>query len=149
MTDFLQIAHHLLVGRLRLALLLLLILSVVAVLGPLLETRQRAPEGIARAYLQAVERGDVEAALATIDPAEREAQRERVALQAHNRYAIVTLVLGRPSALDLLTGRPVAGAWVTALADVTTIGGERWRSTSTAPLVQRDGVWYLSRPLFA
>jgi hypothetical protein len=122
---------------------------MVAVLGPLLETRRRAPEGIARAYLQAVERGDIEAALATIDPAEREAQRERVALQARNRYGIVTLVLGRPSVLDTVTRRPVASAWVTVLADVTTVSGERWRSTSTAPLVERDGAWYLARPLFA
>jgi hypothetical protein len=149
LTLFLQLAHTILVGRLRLALLLLLLLSVVAVLGPLVETRRRAPEGIARAYLQAVERGDIEAALATIDPAEREAQRERVALQARNRYAIVTLVLGRPSVLDALTRRPVASAWVTVLADVTTVTGERWRSTSTAPLVERDGAWYLARPLFA
>jgi len=133
----------------RFALLLLGLLGVIAVAGPLLETRQRAPEGIARAYLRAVEQGDVEAALATIDPAERDAQRDRVALQAHNRYAIVTLVLGRPSLLDLVTGREGQSAWVTVLADVTAITGDRWQSTSTAPLVERDGVWYLTRPLFA
>ncbi|MFN8635482.1 MAG: hypothetical protein U0893_16675 [Chloroflexota bacterium] len=137
------------VSRVRLALLLLLLVGLVAFVGPLLETRQRAPEGTARAYLHAVEQGDLEAALTSIDPAERESQRDRVALQAHNRYAIVTLVLGRPSLLDRLTGRQLAPAWVTVLADVTTITGEHWRSTSTAPLVERDGVWYLSRPLFA
>ena len=76
-------------------------------------------------------------------------QRERVALQFRNRYAIVTLVLGRPSLLDRLWPARVAPAWVTVLADVTTVAGDRWRSTSTAPLVERDGVWYLTRPLFA
>jgi hypothetical protein len=122
---------------------------MVAGLGPLVETRQRAPEGIARAYLRAIERGDVDAALATLDPLERDAQRERVAWQIRNRYEIVTLVLGRPSLVDQLTGRGFAPAWVTVLAEVTTVAGDRWRSTSTAPLVQRDGVWYLTRPLFA
>lgn len=142
-------AHTVRVSRLRLAVLLLALCAIVASIGPLVETRQRAPEGIARAYLAAVERGDVDAALATLDPAQREAQRERVALQVRNRYAIVTLVLGRPSLLDLATGRDVSAGWVTVLADVTTITGDQWQSTSTAPLVERDGTWYLTRPLFA
>ena len=96
-----------------------------------------------------MEAGDLDAALATIDPLRRDAERERVAWQVQNRYAIVTLVLGRPSLLDRLTRRELAPAWVTVLADVTAVTGERWRSTSTAPLVERDGVWYLTRPLFA
>jgi hypothetical protein len=137
------------VSRLRLAALLLALSAIVASIGPFVETRQRAPEGTARAYLDAVERGDVDAALATIDPDQREGQRERVELQVRNQYAIVTLVLGRPSLLDLATGRESRAAWVTVLADVTTITGDRWRSTSTAPLVERDGTWYLTRPLFA
>ena len=129
--------------------LLLVVAAGIAIAGPLLETRQRAPEGIARAYLRAVEAGDIEAALATLDPVQRESQRERVTLQIRNRYEVVTLVLGRPSGLDLMTGRDVPPAWVTVLADVTTVTNDRWRSTSTAPLVQRDGAWYLARPLFA
>jgi ABC-type thiamine transport system ATPase subunit len=133
----------------RWALLVLAILAVVSGAGPVLETRQRAPEGIARAYLRAVEAGDLDAALATIDPLRRDELRERVAWQVRNRYAIVTLVLGQPSVVDRLAGRDLAPAWVTVLADVTTVAGERWRSTSTASLVERDGVWYLSRPLFA
>jgi hypothetical protein len=137
------------VSLVRLALSLLAIAGVIAVAGPLVETRQRAPEGIARAYLRAVEQGDIEAALATIEPSQREAQRERVELQVRNRYEVVTLVLGRPSLVDRVTGHEPREAWVTVLADVTSVVGQRWRSTSTAPLVERDGVWYLSRPLFA
>ena len=133
----------------RWALLVLAIVAVVSGAGPALETRQRAPEGIARAYLRAVEAGDLDAALATIDPLRRDELRERVAWQVRNRYAIVTLVLGQPSVVDRLAGRDLAPAWVTVLADVMTVEGERWRSTSTAPLVERDGVWYLTRPLFA
>jgi len=133
----------------RVSVLLLVVTAAIGVFGPLIETRQRAPEAIARAYLRAVEQGDIESALATLDPMERETQRQRVAWQIGNRYEIVTLVLGRPSLVDQVAGRGSAPAWVTVLADVTTVTGERWRSTSTAPLVQRDGAWYLTRPLFA
>jgi hypothetical protein len=133
----------------RRALLLLVVAGMIAGFGPFVETRQRAPEGIARAYLRAIEDGDVEAALATLDPLERDALRERVTWQARNRYEIVTLVLGRPSVVDQIVGRELAPAWVTVLVEVTTVAGDRWRSTSTAPLVQRDGAWYLTRPLFA
>jgi hypothetical protein len=137
------------VSKLRLALLILALAALISGAGPVLETRLRAPEGTARAYLRAVEAGDLEAALATIEPRQREAQRERVAWQVQNRYAIVTLVLGRPSVLERTARRDLPPAWVTVLADVTTTTGEHWRSTSTAPLVEVDGVWYLTRPLFA
>ncbi|MCC7368520.1 MAG: hypothetical protein IT306_08860 [Chloroflexi bacterium] len=130
-------------------LALLVIAGIVALAGPVLEARQRGPEGPARAYLAAVERGDVDGALGLIDPAAREALRERVTLQQRNRYAIGALVLGRPSVWDRLTGRVLPAAWVTVTADVTTIAGDRWSSTSTAPVVERDGVWYLAGPLFA
>ena len=136
-------------STLRLALLLLALAAAASAVGPVLESRLRAPEGTARAYLRAVEAGDLDAALQTIDPLQRDALRERVAWQIRNRYAIVTLVLGRPALADRLAGRDLSPAWVTVLADVTTVAGEHWRSTSTAPLVERDGVWYLTRPLFA
>jgi hypothetical protein len=137
------------VSRSRRALLLLLLAGLAAALGPIAETRLREPERTARTYLLAIQAGDVDGALATLDPLARDAQRERVAWQARNQYEIVTLVIGRPSVADRAVGRDLAPAWVTVLADVSTVSGERWRSTSTAPLVERDGVWYLTRPLFA
>ena len=150
MTLFLQSAHTCQVSLVRLAVSLLVVAGILAVAGPLVETRQRAPEGIARVYLHAVEQGDTEAALATIEPSLRESQRELVENQIRNRYEIVTLVQGRPSLVDRLVGREKPAAWVTVLADVTgAVGAERWRSTSTAPLVEREGIWYLTRPLFA
>ena len=136
-------------NRLSLALALLILAGAVAGIGPLVETRQRAPEGTARTYLHAVEHGNIDAALAMIEPSGREALRERVSLQQRNRYEIGTMVLGRPSLVDQLLGRQVPVAWVTVTADVTTVTGERWLSTSTAALVERDGVWYLIGPLFA
>ncbi len=137
------------VNRAVVSLVLLVIAAALAAIGPLWETRQRGPEGTARAFLVAVERGDLEAALVTLAPDARELARERVVLQLGNRYRIETLVLGSPSALDRLLARPLAPAWATLLAEVTTTTGERWKTTSTADLVQIDGAWYLTGPLFA
>jgi hypothetical protein len=84
-----------------------------------------------------------------VEPSGRDALRERIALQRENRYEIATVVVGRPSLVDRLLGRQLPAAWVTVTANVTTITGERWQSTSTAPLVERDGAWLLVGPLFA
>jgi len=149
LTDFLQFVMPRLHLRGLLPISLLMMGMILAGFGPVWETRQRAPEGMARAYLAAVERGDLDAALATLPPEAREAARERVEVQLGNRYSIETLVLGRPSPLDRLAGRALPPAWATLLAEVTTVTGERWKSTSTAALVERDGVWYLAAPLFA
>ena len=139
--------------RLGFALSLLLLCTVVAIAGPLVETRQRAPEGTAREYLRAIEQGTLDEALAVFDPAadpvSLEALRKRVALQRENRYEIRTVVLGRPSLVDRVMGRQLPAAWVTVTATVTTVSGERWQSSSTAALVERDGVWFLLGPLFA
>ena len=140
--------------RLGFALSLLLLCTVVAIAGPLVETRQRAPEGTAREYLRAIEQGNLDEALAVFDPAADpvtlEAVRKRVALQRENRYEIRTVVLGRPSLVDRVMGRQLPAAWVTVTATVTTVSaGERWQSSSTAALVERDGVWFLVGPLFA
>jgi hypothetical protein len=137
------------VTRLLPALILLSVSATIALVGPLVESGQRGPEGTARAYLAALSQADVESAVATIEPAARDALRDRVAWQQGNRYEHVTVVLGRPSLIDRLVGRPLPPAWAVVTAEVTTITGERWRSTSTAGLVEHDGVWYLLNPLFA
>ena len=127
--------------RLGFALSLLLLCTVVAIAGPLVETRQRAPEGTAREYLRAIEQGNLDEALAVFDPAvdsvSLEALRKRVAHQRENRYEIRTVVLGRPSLVDRVMGRQLPDAWVTVAAAVTTVSGERWQSSSTAALVER------------
>lgn len=129
--------------------MLLIIAALVAVVGPAWESRRRAPEGVARAYLAAVERGDLDGALAELAPDAREAQRERVALQLGNSYRVESLVLGAPSVADRLLGRPGPPAWVVMAAEITPAVGAGWRSSSTAAFVEQDGRWYLARPLFA
>lgn len=149
LTIFLHFEDTSVMMRLRVAVGLFGLMMMVALVGPMVEARQRTPEETARAYLSALSAGDLDAALATIEPSVREDLRERVAWQQGNRYDNVTVVLGRPSVLDRLMGRPLPSSWAVVTADVTMISGERWRSASTAGLVERDGVWYLLGPPFA
>jgi hypothetical protein len=135
--------------RVFVPLAFLVVGAMLAAFGPLWETGHRGPEGTARAYLLAVEHGDLEGALMTIAPDARAGARESVARQLGNRYSIETLVLGRPSVLDRVLARPEPPAWATLFAEVTTADGQRWKSTSTAELVEASGVWYLTAPLFA
>ena len=131
------------------ALTLLAATALVALAGPAWESRRRAPEAVVRAYLDAVERRDLDAALAQLAPEARQEQREQVALQLGNRYRVESLVLGAPSVADRLLGRPGPAAWAVVAAEVTPAVGSRWRSSSTAELVELDGRWYLARPPFA
>ena len=131
------------------AIVLVTVSAIVAVVGPVWEARRRAPEAVARAYLAAVERGDLDGALAQFAPDAREAQREGVARQLGNRYRVQSLVLGAPSVIDRLVGRPRPAAWAVVAAEIAPVVGERWQSSSTADFVERDGRWYLLRPLFA
>jgi hypothetical protein len=134
----------------RLATWLLLGLAgLAAVAGPAWEARGRERETPVRAYLAAVERGDLDAALAALAPDAREASRERVERQLGNGYRIEQLVLGAPSVADRFLGRPRPPAWVHVAAEIAPVVGGRWKSSSTAALVEAEGHWYLAAPLFA
>jgi hypothetical protein len=133
----------------RLALALLALCAVVAVVGPVLEARRRAPEQTVRAYLAAVERQDLEGALETLASEAREPERDQVELQLGSRYAILVLALGAPSIADRALGASPDAAHATVLAEVTPVSGERWRSTTVVRMVSRDGVWYLLSAPFA
>jgi len=123
--------------------------AVVALVGPLWEGRRRGPEAPVRAYLAAVERGDLDAALAELAPPARAAERERVANQLGNRYRVESLVLGAPSLADRALGRAGPPAWAIVAAEITPIVGAPWKSSSRAELIELDGRWYLAEPLFA
>jgi hypothetical protein len=131
------------------AVVLLVIAAGVALIGPLLESGGRGAEVATRSYLAAVEREDLSGALETLAPELRADVRGRVELQLGTRYEIDALVLGTPSALDRLRGAPADRAWVSLVARVTPVSGERWKSTGVVGLVQREGRWYLVDPPFA
>src|SRR5215208_2038582 len=121
----------------RLALGLLATAALLAVLGPIWEARQRAPEQTVRSYLAAVERGELEAALATMVPEAQTALRERIENQLGSRYRVEVVALATPSLLARVGGAPATTAEATILAEVTPVVGERWKSTSVVDLVER------------
>jgi len=131
------------------AAVLLSACGLAALLGPLWEARQRAPEMTVRAYLAAVEHNDLDAALAQLAPDAREPERERVSIQLGNRYRVEALVLGAPSVAKRLLGRSDPPAWAVVAAEIMPVAGAAWKSSSTADLVQVDGRWYPAHPLFA
>ncbi len=133
----------------RLALGLLSLCALAALLGPLWEARRRGPELSIRAYLAAVEREDLAAALETITPSARQALEERVANQLGNRYRVEVVALGSPSLVARALGASDTTAWATVLAVVEPRVGEPWKSTSVVELVRQDARWYLLEPPFA
>lgn len=133
----------------RLALAFLATAALVAVLGPIWEARQRGPEQSVRAYLAAVEQGEIEAALAMTVPEAQGALRERIENQLGSRYRIEVVALATPSLLARLGGAPATTATTTVLAEVTPVAGERWKSTSVVDLVEREGRWLLVDAPFA
>ena len=116
------------------AWILLALATLAAVVGPLWEARQRAPEGTVRAYLAAVERRDLDGALAELAPDVRVAEREAVARQLGNGYRVESLVLGAPSVADRMLGRPGPPAWAVVAAEVVPTVGESWKSSSNEVL---------------
>ncbi len=134
---------------LRLALGLLAACGFAALVGPLVESRHRQPEVSVRAYLEAVERGNLAGALETIAPEARAESVERVANQLGNRYRVDVVALATPSLLARASGAPDTTARTTILAEVEPRAGERWKSTSVVTLLRLDNRWYLAEPPFA
>lgn len=137
------------VRTIRLALGLLILSGLVAGIGPAWEATQRAPEQSVRAYLTAVERDDVSAALALIAPEARRVLRERIETQLGNHYRVDLVALARPSLLARALGAPDTTAAATILAEVATPSGDRWKTTSVVRLTLHDDRWYLMEPPFA
>ena len=134
---------------LRLALGLLVLSATVALLGPLWEAGQRGPELSVRAYLTAVEREDLTAALEAIAPEVRPAAEDRIANQLGNQYRVDVVALGTPSLLARALGARDTRAQATVLALVEPHVGTPWKTTSVVELVWRDDRWYLLEPPFA
>ncbi len=135
-------------GR-RLALALLLTSALVALVGPLWEAGQRAPEATVRAYLDNVGSSHLEDALDAVAPSVRPAARERVQNQLGNHYRLELVALGNPSLLARALGTSRTTARATILAEVTPLSGESWKSTTVVRLVDEGGRWYLLDPPFA
>lgn len=125
-------------------------LGLVSLVGPLVEGTRRGPEQVTRAYLEDLQRSDLESALSRVEPSQRDSLRGWVQIQNGNSYDVRIAVTGRPS----IAARAESGEWADRLAwvDVEALVrprvGAPWRSTSRAEVVRANGQWLLTRPPF-
>jgi len=134
--------------RLAVALAMLALALAVAIGGPALERQVgERPEAAVLAYLEAVERGDGESALATLTPEQRERQRDFVLEQLGNRYRVLGVAVWAPALLNrLVGGHPFSASTVTLFLEVTQgDSGERWQTTVDVAVVRQGGRWLLER----
>jgi hypothetical protein len=140
----------------RAALLLSLVLLVAnamivgAAVAVDLATRDSSPEVVVRGYFGALERGDLHAALAAIDPSARQSSSAFVANLLNNEYRIEGIAVRQTSILGSLRGEPPGPREVTIFLAITqAVDGVRWEAGPRVPLVQDGGRWYLARPPLA
>jgi len=100
-------------------------------------------EGAVRRYAAAVTSSDLDAALAEIAPSQREIWSDWLVSQLGNIYEVRGIAVRTPSLV--LRGGPYE---VTVVLDINReYPDEHYEPTSTEPVEQVDGTWYLSRPL--
>ncbi len=123
----------------------LLVLTALAVIGTSALNRPAVSvEGLVRRYSAAVTSAELEAALAEIAPSERDTWRGWLAAQLGNVYDVKGIAVRTHAPL----GRQPYE--VTVVLDVNRgYPGEFYQPTTTEPVQQVDGTWYLTRPLLA
>lgn len=121
--------------------------ALVAFGGSVLERRDTAAEMGVQGYLSDVSKGDVEAALARVVPAERGAWRIFVQHQAGDQFIVQSLAVRRPSMIESPGWRGAKS--VTVVAEIRGKGGEQWRDTALVEGITGDGKWLLKTPPFA
>ncbi|MBI4494812.1 MAG: hypothetical protein HY690_18710 [Chloroflexi bacterium] len=123
--------------------------SVVA-LGNAIDRQPRQVGALVRDELAAVERQDLAAALATLEPAQRERWRDFVANQLGNRYTVQAISVRSPSLLDRwLHGQPPQATSATLFLVVNPGTPETWSATTLVRLAWRDGQPFLTDPPLA
>jgi len=118
----------------------LLVAVGLAVVGSSVFSRPSvAVESMVRRYAAALTSGDVDGALAEVAPEERDGSRVWLASQVGNVYEV------RGIAVRAVRGTPYE---VTVVLDVNRgYADEYYQPTTTEPVEQVGGVWYLARPL--
>ena len=118
----------------------LLVAVGLAVVGSSVFSRPSvAVESMVRRYAEALTSGDVDGALAEVAPEERDGSRVWLASQVGNVYEV------RGIAVRAVRGTPYE---VAVVLDVNRgYADEYYQPTTTEPVEQVDGVWYLARPL--
>jgi hypothetical protein len=136
------------VQTMRAVIGLLALCTLVALLGPVMEGRERSAERAVRGYLEAIQAGDVNAALEMLEPSVRPEWRIFVEHQAGDQFRVVGLSVQRAA---LLSGLPHWGIprSVTLTAAIAGKGGEHWQATARVPGRPDGDRWYAERPPFA
>ena len=105
------------------------------------------PEATVRTYFAALERGDADAALATLPETSREQWRPFVENSLHNEYRIDGIAVRTTSLVNRLSGAPGGAQDVTVFLEITQfVDGVRWHAGPRVPLVQAGGRWLLAYP---
>ena len=131
----------------RIVLPLLALTALAALLGPVLEGRERSAEGAVRGYLVAVQDGDVSGALENLDPVNRTDWRIFVEHQTGDMFRVRELSVQRAPFIagPSSWGKPLS---VTVVADIAGKGGEHWQATSHVTGSSDGDRWYLATPPF-
>jgi hypothetical protein len=127
--------------------MLLALTGLIALLGPILEGRERSAERAVRDYLEAVQRGDVNAALESLAPSARSDWRIFVEHQSGDHFRVLGLSVQRAA---VMSGPPHWGAplSVNVTAEIFGKGGEHWRATSHVVGQPAGDRWYAQYPPF-
>ncbi len=126
---------------------LLTLCAVTALLGPLVEGRERAAETAVRGYLAAIEAGDAEAALAYLAPDQRDAWRIFVQHQAGDRFRLVSVAVQRTPLWQNLSSWTHTRS-ITVVADARGKGGQTWQAADLVRGSYEDNTWLLLAPPF-
>jgi len=133
--------------------LLLLVVAALVVAGGVVgdaRGRDASPENLVRAYFSALERGDLEAALAAIQPSARASSVSFVANALDNEYRVEGVAVRSPSLLERLRGETPDPQEATAFIEVTeAVSGARWQAAPKVALVAEGGRVYLAKPPLA
>ena len=132
----------------RISILLLWALcAAIAVIGPVLEGRERSAERAVQDYAAAIAEGPVDAAIALLAPESRSEWRIFVEHQAGDRIRVLSAAVQRRALASDPRGWTVPRS-VTVTGEITGKGGQRWRAQSLVRGRLEGGQWLLSSPVF-
>jgi len=131
----------------RIVLPLLVLTALAALLGPIIEGRERSAERAVRGYLAAIQDGDVNQAMENLDPVARTDWQIFIDHQAGDMFRVRELSVQRAPFIagPSSWGKPLS---VTVVAEIVGKGGEHWLATSHVTGRSEGGRWYIQSPPF-
>lgn len=131
----------------KLAPALLALCAVSAIVGPLMEGRERAAEAAIRGYLAAIETGNAELALGFLAPERRDDWRIYVQHQAGDHFGLLSVAVRRVPLWQDPSGWARTRS-VTIVAEARGKGGETWQAADLVHGRYDGDAWLLTAPPF-